>query len=176
MVLGLSYIADIGVNFEFFMTGLEYLKKKKLEELCERHGSVNYFNHQANFKDTEEGDLEKCILYFAQLEGFQAERIKVKPNKKDNRITYIDAIGRKKTIGSVQYFPSSMQAGSADMSCTIRGRSVKLEIKIRKDWQKDNQKKYQEQIVKAGGEYWITRTFQQFYDQYYHFINFKINL
>jgi len=128
------------------------------------------FNYQANFSDKSEKTLEDCILYFAQIEGFQAERIKVKANRIDNRTSYIDSVGFKKTIGSVTWAKSSMQAGSADMSCTIKGRSVKVEIKMPGDTQKKNQKVYQKQIEMALGEYWLIRSFQEFYDKYVDFI------
>jgi hypothetical protein len=55
------------------------------------------------------------------------------------------------------------------MSCTIKGRSVKVEIKIGKDFQKLNQKQYQKQVELAGGIYWIIRSFQEFYDKYLDF-------
>jgi len=154
------------------MTALQILKESKLKEVRERYPNTTAFDHQANFKDKSERDLEKCILYFAQIEGFQAERIKVKPNRIDNRTSYVDSVGFKRTIGTVTWAKSSMQAGSADMSCTIKGRSVKVEIKIGKDFQKANQKIYQDQVEKAGGQYWIVKSFEDFYTHYQKFINF----
>jgi len=152
------------------MTALEILKHHKLAELAIRYPNTSAFNYQANFSDKSEKTLEDCILYFAKVESFQAERIKVKANRIDNRTSYIDSVGFKKTIGSVTWAKSSMQAGSADMSCTIKGRSVKVEIKIGKDFQKLNQKQYQKQVELAGGIYWIIRSFQEFYDKYLDFI------
>lgn len=160
------------------MTALQYLKEQKLKELRERYPTTTAFDHQANFKDTSEKTLEDCILYFATLEGFQAERIKVKANRIDKRKTYVDAVGFQRTIGTVTWAKSSMQAGSADMSLTIPkkfentviGVSVKVEIKIGKDYIKKNQVIYRDQIYAAGGEYWIVKTFEDFYTQYKNFL------
>ncbi len=52
--------------------------------------------------------------------------------------------------------------GSADISATIKGRSVKIEVKYNKDRQSDAQKQYQEMIEKAGGVYIIAKTFDDF--------------
>ena len=152
------------------MTALQILSEKKLKELRERYPHTTAFDHQAKFSDKSEKNLEDCILQFAKFEGFQAERIKVKPNRIDKRQTVTDCIGRMKVIGSITWTKSSMQAGSADMSLTIKGRSVKAEIKMPGDHQKPNQKLYQQQVEAAGGEYWIVTSFQSFFDRYHKFI------
>jgi hypothetical protein len=61
-------------------------------------------------------------------------------------------------------------AGSADISATIKGRSVKIEVKIGKDRQSEAQKRYQENIEKAGGTYYIARNFDDFVEWYENFI------
>jgi hypothetical protein len=58
-----------------------------------------------------------------------------------------------------------MQKGSADISATINGRSVKIEIKMQ-DKQSEAQRKYQEQVELAGGKYWLVRSFDQFLTYY----------
>jgi hypothetical protein len=65
--------------------------------------------------------------------------------------------------------PSTSTKGSADISATIRGRSVKIEVK-QKDKQSEVQKRYQESIEAAGGTYFIARTFDEFMIFYYNFI------
>jgi hypothetical protein len=60
--------------------------------------------------------------------------------------------------------------GSADISATIRGRSVKIEVKYGKDRQSEVQKVYQQMIEDAGGVYYISRTFDDFIEFYDNFI------
>lgn len=61
-----------------------------------------------------------------------------------------------------------MTVGTADISATIRGRSVKIEVKIGRDRQSEAQKRYQASIEAAGGIYYIARNiddFMQWYNQ-----------
>jgi hypothetical protein len=68
------------------------------------------------------------------------------------------------------YTPSTGTKGSADISATIRGRSVKIEVK-QKDKQSEVQKQYQQSIEKAGGVYKIFRNFDDFIIWYDDFIS-----
>jgi len=88
----------------------------------------------------------------------------------DNRKTYTDVIGRTKTIGSTKYIPTSGTKGSADISATINGRSVKIEVKWKADRQSKDQKAYQEQVERAGGVYYIAKDFDSFYAWFNEFI------
>ena len=65
-----------------------------------------------------------------------------------------------------------MTKGSADISATIQGKSIKIEIKWGKDRQSPAQAKYQAEIEKAGGIYLIIHTFDEFYE-WYTAIDFK---
>lgn len=57
---------------------------------------------------------------------------------------------------------SSMQNGTADISATIWGRSVKIEVKIGNDKQSQDQKNYQKSIENAKGYYLIVKDFDSF--------------
>jgi hypothetical protein len=43
---------------------------------------------------------------------------------------------------------------------------VAIEVKIGKDRQSEAQKNYQAMIEKAGGIYWIVKSFDDFYEKY----------
>jgi len=60
-----------------------------------------------------------------------------------------------------------MEVGSADISATIKGLTVMIEVKWGRDRQSEAQKVYQAKIEKAGGIYLIIRKFEEFYDWYY---------
>ena len=98
--------------------------------------------------------LTKQIIKFVQLNGGQAERV--------------NNIARK--IGN-RFVKSNMTKGTADIHCTIKGRSVKIEVKIGRDRQSDAQKLYQQSIESAGGIYYIAKDFDSFYEWYN--LNFK---
>jgi hypothetical protein len=79
-------------------------------------------------------------------------------------------LGQTKTIGSTTYIPTTGTKGSADISATVKGFSIKIEVKIN-DQQSENQKKYQESIERSGGQYWLVRSFDQFYERFQNFMN-----
>lgn len=106
-------------------------------------------------EDSTANGLTQCIIDYIRLKGWQAERITVtgRANEVKN-----DA-GR--TVG-VKWTKSHMQVGTADISATINGRSVKVEVKIGRDRQSEEQRRYQQQIEHAGGLYYIAKDFEGF--------------
>lgn len=122
------------------------------------------------YSDKTANGLTKCVKDFLQLSGWQAERISTTGRPIDNRKTVIDVIGRQRTVGSVEWIPGTSTKGSADISATIKGRSVKIEIKIGSDRQSEHQKKYEQDIISAGGVYLIVKNFDDFIEWYDKFI------
>jgi len=118
------------------------------------------------FRDDSANGLTKCITAFLKLSGHQAERISSTGRPVDHRHTFTDVIGNRRTIGSMTWIPGTGTNGTADISATIQGRSVKIEVKIGHDRQSDAQRRYQQQVEKAGGLYIIAKTFEQFYQWY----------
>ncbi len=123
------------------------------------------------FSDNTANALTKAIIKFITLSGYQAERISVTGRRIDKRKIYVDGIGRTKQIGNVEWIPSSMKKGSADISSIINGITWKIEVKIGKDRQKDAQKEYEKDVKQAGGHYSIVRSFDDFYKQYCEIVN-----
>lgn len=110
--------------------------------------------------DTANG-LTQCIIKFLTLEGAQAERIN----------TMGRVIMQPKHVGPVvkmapKYIPTNGTKGSADISATIQGRSVKIEVKVGRDRQREDQRIYQAAIERAGGLYVIAHDFTQFLQWY----------
>ena len=59
-----------------------------------------------------------------------------------------------------------MTRGTADIHAIIKGRAVKIEVKIKADSQSIWQKAYQKDVEKAGGIYYIAKDFDSFYVWY----------
>lgn len=123
------------------------------------------------FKDNNANALTQCVIKWIQLNGGQAERIGNTGRLIDNRKVVTDCLGQRKTIGSSQWIKGSGTNGTADISATIRGRAVKIEIKYGSDKQRPEQKQYQEQVERAGGIYMIVRCFDEFYYWYNSFVS-----
>ena len=141
----------------------ERLDTLKLANDIERHPSFPeaYFVKK-KWDDKTANGLTKAITSFIQFNGYQAERINTMGVARENKRTDGKVIGVTWTKGTTT-------AGSADISATIRGRSVKIEVKVGKDRQSDAQKRYQESIERAGGVYLIARDFDSFvewFDKY----------
>lgn len=118
------------------------------------------------FTDKTANDLTKAIIAFIQLMGGQAERISTTGRVIDQRKTYTDVVGIRRTIGSTKWIPGTSTQGSADISATIEGKSVKIEVKTGRDRQSEKQKEYQRAIEQAGGIYYIARSFEEFFKWY----------
>jgi hypothetical protein len=121
------------------------------------------------YRDDTANGLTKCICEFLNLSGCLAERINSTGRYIDRTKTFTDVVGHTRSIGSAKWIPTSGVRGTADISAVIRGRSVKIEVKM-KDRQSEDQKRYQERTEAAGGIYLIVRSFAQFYDWYNEFI------
>jgi len=81
-------------------------------------------------------------------------------------------------IGSVSFIGSGIRNGTADIMAIIQGKAIDIELKrvykVGKDRQSPEQKREQERAVEAGGEYWIVKDFQDFYEKYLEYIRKSI--
>ena len=153
------------------MKPLEILKELKLNESINEHPNVpRYAISVPKYTDKTANGLTRCIIDNLQLSNHQAERINTMGRPIDNRKQVTDVLGRTKTIGSMTWGKSTATKGSADISATINGRSVKIEVKIGKDRQSMDQKIYQQNIEKSGGQYWIVKNFDDFMKKYEEFL------
>lgn len=153
------------------MKPLDRLKELKLSASIKDHPNVpRYAIALPKYTDATANGLTRCITDFLQLSGHQAERINTMGRPIDNRKQVTDVIGRTKTIGSMTWGKSTATKGSADISATIHGRSVKIEVKIGKDRQSEDQKVYQANIERSGGQYWIAKNFDDFIKKYDEFL------
>ena len=142
--------------------------KNKLENYPSFIGRENCIP-PADTKEAGANDLTRLVIDFIIFNDGQAERISSMGRYIDGTKQVTDCIGRKRTIGTGKYVKSTTTNGTADISATIKGRSVKIEIKWKKDTQSDNQKKYQQSIEKSGGIYIIIKTFDDFIDWFDNF-------
>ncbi|MCB0739356.1 MAG: hypothetical protein KDC92_17750 [Bacteroidetes bacterium] len=151
------------------MKAKQYYRKpesvKKLEQLAfddikARNPNFPYPPKRI-YRDDSTNNLTKCIVDWICLNGYQAERI--------------NSTGRRFIVnGAERWIKGSGTIGTADISATIRGRSVKIEVKCKATgdkYQSKHQKQYQQQIEQAGGVYIIARDFNQFIEWYNHFLN-----
>ena len=120
-----------------------------------------------DWNDNSANSLTKSIEFYINANGFQAERINTMGVYREGKKIQVGENSRQL---KGKWTPSTSTKGSADISATIRGRSVKIEVKYGKDKQSEVQKRYQESIEQAGGTYYIARTFDEFMIFYDNFL------
>ncbi len=129
------------------------------EKLKEQYPNFPYPVKQ-KYRDDNTNGLTRCIIDTIVLTGYQAERI----NSTGAQI---------KTSKGIKWVKGSSTAGTSDISATIEGKSVKIEVKCKATgdkYQSMAQKEYQRQIEQAGGIYVVINDFTQFYDWYRGFL------
>ena len=132
------------------MKPINELKQLALEYLTNKHPNVpKHAIPIPKYSDKTSNGLTKMIIEFIQYKGGQAERISIISRKVNGK-----------------FIKSAMQVGTADISATIHGKSVKIEVKIGKDKQSKEQKIYEQEIKDAGGYYYIAKDFNLFYAWY----------
>jgi hypothetical protein len=146
--------------------------KLKLEEYPSFKDKINCIP-PANTKESGSNDLTRLVVTWLQMNGWQAERISSQGQYRDNTKVVTDVLGRKRSIGSKQWTKGQSTAGTADISATIHGMSIKIEIKWEDDRQSDKQKEYQNNVKKAGGIYILIKTFDDFIIWYELFLKTK---
>lgn len=116
------------------------------------------------YTDKNANGLTRCIIDCLTMLGHQAERISTTGRKIGKIETYTNTLGFVKQMGSEKWIKGSGTKGSADISATIKGRSVKIEVKIGKDRMFEDQYKYKESVENAGGIYIIAKDFESFFE------------
>ena len=150
--------------------GIKFLKDLALAYSRTKYPTLpEYARTIKPYSDRTANGLTKCILDWLKFSGHQAERISCTGRYLDRSIVVSDVTGAKRRIGSGQWIPSSGMVGTADISATIYGKSVKIEVK-KNDQQSAKQILYQDQVTRAGGLYWICRTFDEFLELYHSMI------
>jgi hypothetical protein len=125
---------------------------------------------KTDWTDNSANALTKCVIAWIQFNGGQAERISSQGQYREGAKIQVGSgiMAHTKQLPG-KWTPGQSTKGTADISATIRGRSVKIEIK-QKDKQSEAQKQYQQAIERAGGVYIIVRDFDSFVVWYDNFI------
>lgn len=146
------------------MKALQILNDMAFERLRAISSMPAHCIPKPKFSDNSANNLTKSIIKYIELMGYQAERISNTGRYIDSKKLVKNIQGQTKQIGSGQYIPGTGTNGTADISATIKGKSIKIEVKYGKDRQSDAQKKYQQAIERSGGVYFIAKDFESFYN------------
>ena len=135
------------------------------EYACSRTKLPPDYVVRTKYNDSTANGLTKCVIDYINLSGGQAERISNTGRYIDESRIVTDVLGNRKKIGTGKYIKGTGTNGTADISATFKGKSIKIEIKM-KDKQSEAQKEYQQMIERAGGIYFICHNFDEFLDKF----------
>jgi len=152
-------------------TNLQLLKALELDDLRLKYPSIDEkYIPFTKWSDNSANALTKCVIAYITFRGGQAERISSQGQYREGAKIPVGTgeLAHHKQLPG-KWTPGQSTKGTADISSTIRGRSVKIEIKYGKDVQSQVQKEYQASIERAGGVYIIVRSFDEFVVWYEQF-------
>jgi hypothetical protein len=118
-------------------------------------------------EDRTANGLTKAILVYFDFKGIKAWRQASEGRFIQGRTFMNETVGRTMQEKG-KYIPRSKAAkGSGDVTCILPplGRRMDLEVKIGRDRQSDDQKKFQREIEAMGGIYILVRTWDDFIQQ-----------
>ena len=153
-------------------TNSQLLKALELEDLRLKYPSLDEkYMAFTKWSDNSANALTKCVIAYITYKGGQAERISSQGQYREGAKIQVGTgeIAYHKQLPG-KWTPGQSTKGTADISATIKGRSVKIEIK-QKDKQSEAQKQYQQAIENAGGVYIIVRNFDDFVIWYNDFVS-----
>ena len=111
--------------------------------------------------------LTTFICNFLSWVGYRATRINVMGR-------LVDGVEKQPSgakVGVKKWLPSSTRKGTADISATIKGRSVMIEIKVGRDKPRPDQLAEQIRERNAGGIYEFIGTPDEFFELYFEIVS-----
>lgn len=126
-----------------------------------------YYLEPKNPKVDTANGLTTFICNFLSWMNHRATRINV-----SGRL--VDGVEKQPSgakVGVKKWIPSSTRKGTADISATINGRSVMIEIKVGRDKPRPDQLAEQIRERNAGGIYEFIGTPDEFFDLYFEIVS-----
>jgi hypothetical protein len=147
------------------MKPLDRLKALAIEENKRKYPEFpDSYRPVKKYKTTTANGCTSAICDFLNFSGHFASRI-------NNTGLWVK---EKAHVNGGYYRPSTQAKGIADISANINkngiAHAVWIEIKIGKDRMSTAQHEFKEKVERAGAQYWIVKTFDDFYEKYMQFI------
>lgn len=115
------------------------------------------------YNDKTANGLTRCVCDFLKFSGHYSNRI--------NSM----GIQRRTKAGEMRWSYGATNKGTADIDAIINGVPVKIEIKIGNDRMSEAQFREQERVQRAGGQYIVVSSMDQFFYWYQSFTKSLVN-
>lgn len=149
------------------MKALDRFKALYNEYFKWRYPNVPYISYPPYTKKLQTTNgMTKAIISYLRLNGWMAQRTGTMGRRIDNRKVVKDVMGRMYEIGSIEWIKGTGTRGKADISATIAGRMIEIEVKneATKDKMRPEQQVYKTTIEASGGVYFVAVSFEAFVD------------
>lgn len=122
------------------------------------------------FTDKTANGLTNAILAFFTLKGIKAWR-QASEGRYIKEQSVINAIGQKVVTAKGKFIPRGKASkGIGDVVAVVNGLFTCWEVKIGKDRQSEDQKKFEKEITASGGKYFLVKTWDDFFVQVKEFV------
>jgi hypothetical protein len=130
-----------------FIEQLEQLRRERAKQIRPNSYATGYFENSYIVKPPRSAaQMEKLITEFIKLSGYHCQKVSTMGVKRGNTWT-----------------KGTATKGASDLLAIVDGKAYAFEVKFSKgDRQRDDQKGYEDSVKRAGGEYYIIRTLDQF--------------
>lgn len=122
----------------------------------------NHYSKPTFPKVATANGLTNAICNFINWNGYVATRINVSGRLVETSV----ASGMGANISKKKWIKSSTTRGTSDISATIKGKAIHIEIKVGKDKPSEHQITMQERIQSAGGVYEFIGDMESFMSLY----------
>ena len=131
------------------MTALQHLAELEMKHKRGKYPNVPAFSiPRTKFSDKTANELTHAVTRCIELHGGYAVRINTQGQ-------YNEQLGR--------WTKGSTRKGTADIHSILNGKHLSIEIKIGRDQLSEDQQQTAELVQRAGGYYYVARTFEGFY-------------
>lgn len=146
----------------------EMMRIMKLDHI--KAGTPNAFEASGGYDmiidpytDKTTNGLTRCIIDYLNFSGHWASRVNTQGQARVQKIPRYSLIsGQVEHTDKVTWSKSTTRKGHPDISAIVRGRALKIEVKVGADTMREDQLKEQARIEHAGGLYHIATSFHQF--------------
>ena len=118
--------------------------------------------------------LEKAIVKYLKFLGHSASKVSTQGTwvKGKKGIRMASSLGKAESFDTGRYIPGGGRKGASDISSTVYGISVEIEVKFSKgDRLSKEQIAYSAEIQKAGGFFLVAKNFDEFYDDFHDLLD-----
>lgn len=162
------------------MKGLDIVRELAVRKMKSKYPNMpEMYYPKIKYGDNSANALTKSIVDFIRLNGGYCDRI-------NNTGVYVEGkniapgdnnsgLRSKSMLTDGYYRKGTNRKGIADISGVYQGRPLQIEVKHGKDRMSPDQIKVMNEVISAGGLFFIAKDFESFYQWFKQVFNYQFN-